>query len=156
MFALFNPCYGKIGRRHWWLSQLAIFCLALAGLAVTIFLFADLTTEDDVRNPMENVGLAMTIVAVIYMNLCTCLNRLRDSGRSGFWYLSFHLPTVGTGLMLYFCGIEKSPGRFRSHKPRPPEDGFVPVQMPAARPRAQTRVPPTPPREFGRRDRNPV
>ncbi|WP_306142896.1 DUF805 domain-containing protein [Roseibium sp. MMSF_3412] len=154
MFALFNPCYGKIGRRHWWLSQFAIFCLALAGLAATIFLFADLTAEDDVRNPMENVGLAVTIVAAIYMNLCTCLNRLRDSGRTGFWYLSFQLPTVGTGLMFYFCGIEKAPGRFRSDNPRPPEDAFVPVYRPPAQPRTQYNVPP--PREFGRRNRNAV
>ena len=156
MLALLNPCHGKIGRRHWWLSQLAIFCLAIGGLAATIFLFADLASENTDRNPMENVGLAVTIVAVIYMNLCTCLNRLRDSGRSGFWYLSFQLPTVGTGLMLYFCGIEKSPGRFRSDNSRPPEEGFLPVPMQAARPQAQSSLPPTPPREFGRRNRNAV
>lgn len=69
---------------------------------------------------MENVGLGLTALAMIYMNLCTCLNRLRDSGRSGFWYLSFLLPSVGTGLMVYFCGIEKAPGRFTSGRSDPP------------------------------------
>lgn len=153
MLALINPCHGKIGRTHWWLSQIAIFCLAIGGLAGTIFLFADLDDSSSARNPMENVGIAVTIIAVLYMNLCTCLNRLRDSGRSGFWYLSFLLPTVGSGLMLYFCGIEKTPGRFTSDKPDPPADNFVP--QPPVQPASRSSTPP-PPKEFGRRHSNAV
>ncbi|MET1411507.1 DUF805 domain-containing protein [Roseibium sp. HPY-6] len=153
MLALINPCHGKIGRTHWWLSQIAIFCLAIGGLAGTIFLFADLEDSSSARNPMENIGLTVTIIAVLYMNLCTCLNRLRDSGRSGFWYLSFLLPTVGSGLMCYFCGIEKTPGRFTSDEPDPPADNFV--RQPPVQPAPRSSVPP-PPKEFGRRHSNAV
>jgi len=120
MEALINPVCGRIGRGRWWLFQLMIFVLAIGGLVVTIFLFADLDGERQGRRPMENVGLGLTALAMIYMNLCTCLNRLRDSGRSGFWYLAFLLPSVGTGLMIYFCGIEKSPGRFFPDRADPP------------------------------------
>lgn len=156
MLALINPCHGKIGRTHWWLSQFAIFCFAIGGLAATIFLFADLASESSDRNTTENIGLAVTIVAVIYMNLCTCLNRLRDSSRPGILYLAFFLPSIGTFLMFYFCGIEKSPGRFRSDKSHLPEDRFVPATPPPVRPSPQPRVPSPPQREFGRRNRGAV
>lgn len=151
MLALINPLQGKIGRTHWWLSQIAIFGLAIGGLMATVFLFADLNDDLTARNPMESVGLAATIISVLYMNLCTCLNRLRDSGRSGFWYLSFLLPTVGTGLMVYFCGIEKGPGRFTSDRSQPT------MQQPVFHEPARPSPPPVRPagqsRQFGRRTR---
>lgn len=144
MLALVNPCHGKIGRTHWWLSQIAIFCLAIGGLVATIHL------------PMGGVGLAVLVIMIMYMNLCTCLNRLRDSSRPGILYLSFFLPSIGTALMFYFCGIEKSPGRFRSDRSHLPEDRFVPATPPPVRPSPQPRVPSPPPREFGRRNRDAV
>lgn len=111
MFAMLNPFLGKITRLHWWLCQIAIFVLAIGGLIATIFLFADPDSEAHTRNGYENLGIAVTVLLVIYANFSTCLNRLRDSGRSRFWYLTFLLPTVGSALMLYFCGIEKGPNQ---------------------------------------------
>ncbi|WP_269580981.1 DUF805 domain-containing protein [Roseibium sp. Sym1] len=151
MEALFNPVCGTIGRGRWWLFQLVIFGVAIGGLLATIFLFADLEGGAGGRNPMENVGLGLTALAMIYMNLCTCLNRLRDSGRSGFWYLSFLLPSVGTGLMVYFCGIEKAPGRFTSGRSDPPAPG--PVSAAPAAFSAPVRPQTVRQREFGRRNR---
>jgi uncharacterized membrane protein YhaH (DUF805 family) len=151
MEALFNPVCGTIGRGRWWLLQLVIFGLAIGGLVATIFLFADLGGQIESRNPMENIGIGLTAMAVIYMNMCTCLSRLRDSGRSGFWYLSFLLPSVGTGLMVYFCGVEKSPGRFTSGRSDPPAPGQLPA-APAAY-SAPVRPQTVRQREFGRRTR---
>lgn len=144
MLALVNPCHGKIGRIHWWLSQIAIFCLAIGGLVAT-FHFST-----------GGVGLAVLVIMIMYMNLCTCLNRLRDSSRPGILYLSFFLPSIGTALMFYFCGIEKSPGRFRSDRSHLPEDCFVPAAPPPVRPAPQPRAPSPPPKEFGRRNRSAV
>lgn len=152
MLAVINPWHGKIGRTYWWLSQLAIFCLGIGGLVATILLFADLNSDTDVRNSGEQAGIVVTILAVIYMNLCTCLNRLRDSGRSGIWYLSFLLPTVGTGLMVYFCGIEKHPGRFTSEPPRGTFGQTAPDKAPH-RPSPATSWGNSS-KPFGRRDRN--
>lgn len=106
MLYLLNPLQGKIGRGRWWLMQLVIFVLVIAGLFMTAFLFADFDAPADTRNSSENVMLALILVAMVYMNFATCVNRLRDSMRSGFWYLTFLLPMVGTGLMIYFCGVE--------------------------------------------------
>ena len=106
MLYLLNPLQGKIGRGRWWLMQLAIFGLAIAGLFATAFLFADFDAPAGTRNGSENAMLALIVVGVVYMNFATCVNRLRDSMRSGFWYLTFLLPMVGTGLMIYFCGLE--------------------------------------------------
>lgn len=108
MLYLLNPMQGRIGRGHWWLLQLIIFALAFAGLILSIMVLADRGASFGARNANEEAMLVFVIVAVVYMNFCTCLNRLRDSGRSGFWYLTFLLPYAGTGLMLYFCGFEAS------------------------------------------------
>jgi len=100
---------------------------------------------------MENAGIGLTALTMIYMNLCTCINRLRDSGRSRFWYCTFLLPSVGTALMIYFCGIEKGPGKFISDQPDPKDSLRAPAAPPAAPSRMRTSAPA--PREFGRRNR---
>jgi len=139
MAALFNPIYGRIGRLHWWLAQIAVFALTIAGLVANIFLFTDWDASSGSRTSVEQTGFVLIVILMIYMNLSTCLNRLRDSGRSGFWYLSFLLPTVGTGLMIYFCGIERgrssttgptSPVAPAGYPPRPQvrQSAFVPKQ----------------------------
>jgi uncharacterized membrane protein YhaH (DUF805 family) len=106
MLYLLNPLQGKIGRGRWWLMQFAILALAIVGMVLTALFFADMDAPAGTRNGSENAMLALIVVAVVYMNLATCLNRLRDTMRSGFWYLTFLLPMVGTGLMIYFCGLE--------------------------------------------------
>lgn len=106
MLYLLNPFQGRMGRGRWWLMQFVILGLAIAGMVLTVLLFADLEAPTATRNGSENAMLALIVVAVIYMNFATCVNRLRDSMRSGFWYLTFLLPMVGTGLMIYFCGLE--------------------------------------------------
>ncbi|WGI22474.1 DUF805 domain-containing protein [Amylibacter sp. IMCC11727] len=106
MLYLLNPLHGTMGRGRWWLMQVAIFVLAIVAMFGTAFAFADFDAPAGTRNASENLMLALIILGVFYMNLATCVNRLRDSGRSAFWYLTFLLPMVGTGLMIYFCGLE--------------------------------------------------
>jgi uncharacterized membrane protein YhaH (DUF805 family) len=103
---LLNPFHGQINRSNWWLLQILIFAFAFAGIICAITFASDPNLPTDQRSNGESVIFLLVIVGVIYMNFATCLNRLRDSRRSGFWYLTFMLPTVGTGLMIYFCGIE--------------------------------------------------
>jgi len=107
MSYLFNPFHGQIGRGHWWMLQAAILVLALGGLFMTALLFAGSSAAGGLRTPGEAGMFLLVLLGMIYMNFSACLNRLRDSGRSGFWYLTFLLPYAGTGLMIYFCGFEE-------------------------------------------------
>ena len=59
----------------------------------------------DALKSEEKTYLLLLVISVIYMNFATCINRLRDQGKNGFMYTLFLLPTVGTGLMIYHCGI---------------------------------------------------
>jgi uncharacterized membrane protein YhaH (DUF805 family) len=108
MFALINPFYGRISRSEWWLSQFAIFALAFFAMFMTIMFASDPNLPTSERTGTESSMLIMIILGGLYMNFATCLNRLRDASYSRFLYLSFLLPTVGTGLMIYFCGIAHS------------------------------------------------
>lgn len=47
------------------------------------------------------------------MHFCTCLSRLRDTGRSGQWAVLsiLFVGYGGTLLMIYFCGIEGKAGK---------------------------------------------
>ncbi len=114
---LLNPFHGRIGRGQWWLLQLAIFGFAIVGMILTILVFADPTAPTGSRNSSENAMLVLILAAMVYMNFSACLNRLRDSGRSGFVYIAFLLPAVGTGLMIYFCGLEGGNGNSQSSRP---------------------------------------
>lgn len=128
---LFNPFHGQIGRGTWWLSQFVIFALAFAGLIVCARLFADPGAPSGARNDSEIAMLAVIVVSMVYLNFSTCLNRLRDTGRSGFWYLAFLMPYAGSGLMIYFCGIEPGQGGDRvGRDPKPSRTGhaFQPVR----------------------------
>ncbi|MCP4319648.1 MAG: DUF805 domain-containing protein [Hyphomicrobiales bacterium] len=88
--------------------QLVIFSLAIGGMVFSASFLADPAAHTSERNASETAALFVILVAVIYTNFSTCLNRLRDSGRSGLWYLTFLVPYAGTGLMIYFCGVEAS------------------------------------------------
>jgi uncharacterized membrane protein YhaH (DUF805 family) len=110
MSALFNPFYGRINRGDWWLLQLAIFVFAFLGMFMTITFASDPNLPAGQKTTGEASMLLLVILSVVYMNFATCINRLRDSGTSGFLYLVFLLPTVGTGLMIYFCGIKEGDG----------------------------------------------
>lgn len=104
MLSLINPFAGPIGRAKWWGLQVLIWTIGLGAL----FVLAAISSETPAgkRVSAENLGILAVIASVIYANFCTCLARLRDTGRSGWWYVSFLLPTVGTGLMIWFCGVE--------------------------------------------------
>ncbi len=144
MAFLFNPFQGQMTRLQWWLAQLGIFAAAFAGLFLTAFLLSDRSEPISTRTSGETWALTGILLSVLFANFSTCLNRLRDSGRSGFWYLTFLFPTVGTGLMIYFCGIERGRGMgFGGFGPSadtetPPPQSYAPpppAQIPSQRSR---------------------
>ncbi|WP_417677248.1 DUF805 domain-containing protein [Roseibium sp.] len=147
MAFLFNPFEGQMTRLQWWLAQLGIFAAAFAGLFLTAFLLSDRSEPVSTRTSGETWALTGILLSVLFANFSTCLNRLRDSGRSGFWYLTFLLPTAGTGLMIYFCGIERNRGTIlgpSADTDNPPPQTYAPpprAQIPQQRSR----------RTFGRR-----
>ena len=111
MFALFNPFYGEISRKAWWNYQSVIWVIFGLIAAGFYFLLAALRTGDafaeGLSTPFGIVVASVLAIAGIYMNFCTCVNRLRNTGRTGWWWLIFQVPVIGAPLMLYFCGIEK-------------------------------------------------
>lgn len=105
---LFNPFYGKLSRGGWWSFQFVIFSVVFTGSILTAMFLADPHTPANDRNASEITVLILILMAALYANFSTCLNRLRDTGRNGLWYLSFLIPYAGLCLMVYFCGIEQS------------------------------------------------
>jgi hypothetical protein len=104
MLSLVSPVAEPIGRAKWWGFQFLILFVGILALFVLAINYSD--TGATGRVPEENAMVWGIIGLVLYTNLCTCLARLRDTGRSGWWWIAFLLPTVGTGLMIYFCGVE--------------------------------------------------
>ncbi len=145
MLYLFNPMQGRIGRGYWWMLQLIIFTLAFACLIFSAVVLADPSASYDTRTSSEQAMFVFVVVMMVYMNFCACQNRLRDSGRSGFWYLTFLLPYAGTGLMIYFCGVEAGGNIDRTPHQRP-----RPTPEPQSAPEVAKRASPTRP-VFGRR-----
>ena len=86
---LFNPFHGKLSRGGWWLSQLAIFGLAALGLFASAVFMASLEAVGSDRDPGETTVFFLIFAAVLYTNFSTCLNRLRDCGRSGLCISAF-------------------------------------------------------------------
>ncbi|WP_428649805.1 DUF805 domain-containing protein [Roseibium sp.] len=109
MVALINPFHGRINRLQWWMYQLVILVFTAIGFVCIGLYFADSHGPDFKLSDDEIVALVLLIFLNLNMNFSTCINRLRDTGRSGFWYIAFLGPTFGTALMIYFCGIE--PGK---------------------------------------------
>ena len=70
--------------------------------------------EEQGKSSTETTGILVTAGIWMYMNFCTCMNRLRDSGRHWAFYFLFHLPLIGLPAMIYFCGIEEGSPRMRS------------------------------------------
>ena len=119
MSALINPLHAPIGRGAWWLSQLYI---SIFGFILLFLYILSLVSQISDAGNVPGAGklpIFIIYVTLAYMNLCSCLNRLRDSGRNGLWYLTFFLPFVGMILMIYFCGIEAS--NAVSHSPGKPD-----------------------------------
>lgn len=108
---LLNPFAGSINRGDWWFAQLIIFLMAVGVLVLmsligpTAFIPDDQVSE--ALKSEEKTYFVIVVLCVIYMNFATCVNRLRDQGKSGFYYTIFLLPSVGTGLMIYYCGIAR-------------------------------------------------
>lgn len=113
MFYLLNPFLGQISRAQWWLAQLTVFVLCFFAALVAIFMITDPTVPGFEREFEQSPAYVAIIVLGTYMNFCACLNRLRDTGRSGLWFLAFFVPFVGLALVIYFCGIESA--AMRSH-----------------------------------------
>ena len=104
MSYLINPMAGEISRLKWWLSQLLIIAILIIGV-VTIFA---INSNAGTLDPDSFTGKLWPVMALTgYINLCACVNRLRDTGRTGWWYLAHFIPFIGPFIILYFCGIEK-------------------------------------------------
>ncbi|WP_114009947.1 DUF805 domain-containing protein [Cohaesibacter intestini] len=111
MFALFNPFYGEISRKSWWTYQSVIWVIFALLAAAFYFLLAALRMGDGIADAFSTlfgvVAASVLAIVAIYMNFCSCVNRLRNTGRTGWWWLIFQVPVIGVPLMLYFCGIEE-------------------------------------------------
>lgn len=105
MAYFFNPFAGEIGRLFWWGAQILIMVIIFALLFATVILVADPEAPIETRNGGELTSLLGIGLLGIYLNLCTSVNRLRDAGRSGWWYLAFNIPFIGSALMIFMCGI---------------------------------------------------
>lgn len=110
MSYLINPMAGEIGRLKWWLSQLLIIAILIVGVVTIVAMNMDVDANSVDQIPDIKGMMWPLMIFTGYINFCACLNRLRDTGRSGWWYLAHFIPLAGPFIICYFCGISKGDG----------------------------------------------
>jgi uncharacterized membrane protein YhaH (DUF805 family) len=96
---------GRIGRGAWWFSQ-------LVGLLIVGALFASaVSLHDPNRTEISNndflflVVLAVSLIAIAVINICSTVKRYHDRGKSGWWYFMSFVPLIGGIWQLIECGF---------------------------------------------------
>jgi len=103
----FNPIAGRMGRLGWWLSQLLVLVILVVGFVLIIRMHPNVDPDNLMADRAFLLKVVILAALTTYINLCACLNRLRDSGRPGWVYFAHFIPYIGAFVIIYFCGIEK-------------------------------------------------
>lgn len=85
---------GRIGRGKWWLGQLAVLVI----LVISVFASAisiDLDSPFGDLNHQQLWTLGIGVLVAAFFNVCLCVKRYHDRGKSGFWFFICFIPYVG-------------------------------------------------------------
>jgi uncharacterized membrane protein YhaH (DUF805 family) len=102
---------GRIGRLQWWLAQLAILGILLAG-GVLIVIRVDPTKVEFEELPSGVfLIIAATLVLATWINAAATVKRFHDRNKSGFWFFIVFIPYIGGLWQIVECGcLRGSPG----------------------------------------------
>ena len=94
---------GRIGRKTWWLRQIALVPLAFALSAVYV---AGIVLADILGSPsVFLVSLAVSLAVFIWCRFAINTKRFHDHGFSAWWNLLTFIPIIGCFTELVMLGI---------------------------------------------------
>jgi uncharacterized membrane protein YhaH (DUF805 family) len=109
---------GRIGRLQWWLAQLAIAVILIAG----IFIVASAVELEQLEAGNLTASALLTIVAMLalttWINVASTVKRFHDRDKSGFWFFIVFVPYIGALWQFVECGfLAGTPGVNRYGSP---------------------------------------
>jgi uncharacterized membrane protein YhaH (DUF805 family) len=94
---------GRIGRKTWWLTTLALVG-AMVALQVVVI---GLALVSEVLGMVGMVALGVALIGVTWASLAIQAKRWHDHGKSGWWILINLVPVVGPLYALVMLGFIK-------------------------------------------------
>lgn len=114
MWLLFS-LKGRIGRKSWWLTNLAVMVASIfiIGGFVSVMGMDLMVVDPTTQMPtgqIDFVGAAPLIaiyLALIWIGIALSVKRLHDNDMRGWWYLMVIVPVIGGLALLIICGFIK-------------------------------------------------
>ena len=96
--------HGRISRKIWWISNIAIWCASLT----TTYVFAKYGFHDAL------IGFILTVM-LFWFRINLNIKRMHDHGKSGWWILFAEIPIVGWLYGLIVFGFMKGSEEANEH-----------------------------------------
>jgi uncharacterized membrane protein YhaH (DUF805 family) len=105
MFSSLFGFRGRIGRGGWWFGQ--FIGLAIIGVLVAMALALHDPNRTDASNNdfLSLMIFAVSLLAIMIVNICSTVKRYHDRGKSGWWYFVSVIPVIGGIWQLIECGF---------------------------------------------------
>ena len=95
---------GRMRRSHWWLTRLIVWSLTVALLALSGALGLLTSNEDAAFAAIFSSPVMLLYPVVAWIDIAACVNRLHDTGITGWAYLMVLIPFIGGLLSLVVMG----------------------------------------------------
>lgn len=105
MFSSLVGFKGRIGRGRWWFGQLVGLMIIGVIFAMALALHNPSRSEASNNDFLFLIVVAVSLVAIALINICTTVKRYHDRGKSGWWYFFALIPVVGGLWQLIECGF---------------------------------------------------
>lgn len=113
---------GRIGRKTWWLTSLALMALAMVVPLVAV----GLGFVSETLALVAMVVALPVLIAVIWATLALQAKRWHDHDKSGWWFLINLVPMVGSLYALYMLGFAKGAESHNKYGADPVPGGGMP------------------------------
>lgn len=103
---------GRIGRLQWWLGQLVILIILIAGCVALAMVVGTSggeprTSEEFMRNISGSaIVMLLAIFAIMtWINIAVTVKRFHDRDKSGWWFCIVFVPYIGALWQIVECGF---------------------------------------------------
>jgi uncharacterized membrane protein YhaH (DUF805 family) len=97
---------GRIGRLYWWLGELGILLLLVAGFIIVGESLGDSYYKAPASAQVVAVlALIICVCLATWINICVTVKRYHDRNKSGWWFFVAMVPLVGAIWQLVECGF---------------------------------------------------
>ena len=104
---------GRIGRKTWWLTNLAMMVVGIVvmGILGTLFGMSMMVVDEVTGMPVFSFIGALPMIAInivfLWVSIALSVKRLHDNDMRGWWYLLVLVPLLGPLALLIICGFIK-------------------------------------------------